>query len=85
MVDKNGAPVDLPEIGLKTRDFPLEIGKEWTVSQNLFSPGYTRVIPYDNTFKVEGYGEVKTKAGTFKAFNPEAGRGESRRQTPADA
>lgn len=68
MVDKTGAPAHDPNAGLKLLDFPLTVGKSWEANVNLFSPSANRSFPYDNSFKVESYGDVKTKAGVFKAF-----------------
>lgn len=67
-VDKSGAPVSTSTIGFKTLDFPLQVDKEWQFRQDLFSRSYNRLMPYDNSFRIEGYEDVKTKAGTFKAF-----------------
>lgn len=68
IVDKAGAPIADASIGLKTLDFPLEVGKTWESNQILPELSTGRLIPYENYFKVEGYGDVKTKAGVFKAF-----------------
>jgi len=68
LVDKDGKVVDDPEVGYKQLDFPLKIGKTWDSDQVLLN-NVTRVgQPYKNAFAVEAYEEVKTKAGTFKAF-----------------
>jgi len=70
IVDRNGKPVvDDAAVGFKTLDFPLYVGKRWTSNQELrpVNAPYLRVH-YDNTFTVEGYEEVTTKAGTFWAF-----------------
>jgi hypothetical protein len=68
VIDAEGKPVEYPLSGLRLLDFPLRVGKEWT--QDLVLPQLSngRMTPYSNTFKVEGYEEVSTKAGAFKAF-----------------
>lgn len=75
VVDKDGKPVDYSRsdafnssVGLKMLDFPLEIGKQWASSRRDRSRSTGRYYDYDETFKVEGYEEIQTKAGTFKAF-----------------
>ena len=68
VTDKNGKPEESEVVGFKTLDFPLQIGKQWTSNQKLKQRSSGRYLDYDNTFKVEGYEEVQTKAGTFKAF-----------------
>lgn len=68
IVDKNGKAGVIGEIGLQLTNFPLEVGKTWTSNVPLWSTSANRHLPYDNTFKVERLVDVKTKAGTFKAF-----------------
>jgi hypothetical protein len=68
ILDKDGNSRQMNETGLQTRVFPMEVGKSWVSNVTSFSPNSNRWFPYTNTFKVEGYKEVKTKAGTFKAF-----------------
>jgi uncharacterized protein DUF3108 len=67
VVNKAGESVYDPGVGLKLLDFPLKVGKSWTSNQQLRSRTGS-YLPYDNTFTVTKYEEVKTKAGTFKAF-----------------
>ena len=54
-----------PPTGL---DFPLSVGKTWTNSIRMTMHAANRTIPYDATCKVESYGDVTVRAGTFKAF-----------------
>jgi hypothetical protein len=68
LVDRDGKVVNDPEIGYKMLDFPLKKGKTWESDQLLVNNTTRAPEPYKNTFAVEGYEEVKTKAGTFKAF-----------------
>jgi hypothetical protein len=70
VVDKDGAAIADPygSVGLKVLDFPLTVGKSWESHQTLARLGSGALEPYENTFKVDGYGDVKTKGGTFKAY-----------------
>ena len=68
LVDKDGKVVNDPEVGYKQLDFPLKIGKKWESDQVLVNNATRVSEPYKNEFAVEGYEEIKTKAGTFKAF-----------------
>jgi hypothetical protein len=68
VVDKAGKPVDDTRVGLKTMQFPMSVGVEWTANQTLRQRNTPDLMPYDNTFKVVSYADVKTKAGVFKAF-----------------
>ena len=52
--------------GWKFIDWPLEVGKTWSFSARGFFQ--QRSSPYDVAVKVQSYEDVKTKAGTFKAF-----------------
>jgi hypothetical protein len=56
------------EVGLQTLDFPLRVGKKWTSNVDLYSEGREALRPVNNTFEVERYGDVQTKAGVFKAY-----------------
>lgn len=69
-VDGAAIPDPYGSIGLKVLDFPLTIGKSWESNQTLARLASGVPEPYENAFKVEGYGDVKTKAGTFKAYRP---------------
>ena len=64
--NKKGEPAYVT--GLRTLDFPLKIGKEWTqdIDLRLVSDGTIR--PFSNRWKIEAFEEVVVKAGTFKAF-----------------
>jgi hypothetical protein len=68
VVDKNGRPVYDSSVGLKRLEFPMKVGNRWTSNQDLKSRSTGRILFYENTFTVEEYSEVLTKAGTFKAF-----------------
>lgn len=68
LVSKDGATVADQEIGYKMLDFPLTIGKKWHSDQALVNNATKVAEPYKNAFAVEAYEDVKTKAGTFKAF-----------------
>ena len=54
--------------GLRTLDFPLKVGKEWTQEKDLRQQSDGRMVPYVNRWRVEAFENVKVKAGTFKAF-----------------
>jgi hypothetical protein len=68
LVDRDGKVVNDPVVGYRLLDFPLTIGKKWESDQVLVSNTTRAAEPYKNAFAVEGYEEIKTKAGTFKAF-----------------
>lgn len=69
LVDREGnIVVDDSQIGYKTLDFPLTIGKRWESNVMLVNRTTRVAEPYANQFRVEAQEEVKTKAGTFKAF-----------------
>jgi hypothetical protein len=68
VVDKNGAPVNNSGIGIRYLDFPISVGKEWSQTTNWFNERSNRNFPLKHVFRVEGYEEVTTKAGTFKSF-----------------
>ena len=68
-----GQPADTSTLGFvplgpewKFYDFPLAVGKKWHFS----APGLFRNyrVNYSYSSSVEGYEDVTTKAGTFKAF-----------------
>lgn len=52
--------------GWRFLDFPLELKKEWRISAPAFQRGQARNYVVD--VQVQAYEDVKTKAGTFKAF-----------------
>jgi hypothetical protein len=54
-----------PPIGF---NFPLSVDKTWTNSIKMTMHAANRTIPFDGTCKVESYGDVKVRAGTFKVF-----------------
>jgi hypothetical protein len=68
VVDPEGKVVSDPAVGYKMLDFPLATGKTWESDQVLVNLTTRAAEPYRNSFAVEGYEEVKTKAGAFKAF-----------------
>lgn len=68
VLDAKGQPAPGETTGSKILDFPLFVGKEWSFSIDLPQRSTGQMMPYDNFFKVEAYEDVKTKAGTFKAF-----------------
>jgi hypothetical protein len=49
-------------------NWPLEVGKSWVNSYRMTIHAAKRTVPYEIKQKVEAYEEVKTPAGTFKAF-----------------
>lgn len=69
LLDKEGnIVVNESSVGYKQLDFPLGVGKRWESDMPLVNRTTKVVEPYKNTFWVEAYEEVKTKAGSFKAF-----------------
>jgi hypothetical protein len=71
--DGNGKPVDVTRVqgafvgpNWKFYDFPLETGKSWSFSAQGFFRGQPQ--RYDVTITVKSHEDVKTKAGTFKAY-----------------
>jgi hypothetical protein len=48
--------------------YPLYVGRSWTVSHRQTIHAANRVVAFDLTCKVDGYGDVAVPAGTFKAF-----------------
>jgi hypothetical protein len=70
---ENGQPADTGRLGFvpmgaewKFWDFPLTVGKKWDFSGKGFFRNNRVNYSYANT--LEGYEDVTTKAGTFKAF-----------------
>jgi hypothetical protein len=69
LLDKEGnIVVNDSSVGYKMLDFPLAVGKRWDSDVSLVNRRTRVAEAYKNTFHVETYEEVKTKAGTFKAF-----------------
>lgn len=70
---EDGKPADPATVGFlpvgpnwKVWSFPLEVNKKWnSVAEGFF---YNRMYTYTGNMEVEVYEDVKTKAGTFKAF-----------------
>jgi hypothetical protein len=54
-----------PPIGY---DFPLEVGKTWTKSYRITVHATQQTVPYNGTWNVESYEDLKIPAGTFKVF-----------------
>lgn len=76
VTDSGGKPLDLTQHGFvpvgpgwKFFDYPLEPKKEWRISAQAFVRG--SVFPYTVDSRVTAYEDVKTKAGTFKAYRIE--------------
>jgi hypothetical protein len=70
---ENGQPADIVRLGFVPLganwnfwDFPLTVGKKWNFNGSGFFRGNRQESSYMNT--VEGYEDVTTKAGSFKAF-----------------
>jgi hypothetical protein len=69
LLDKEGnIVVNDSSVGYKMLDFPLAVGKQWDSDVSLVNRSTRVAEPYKNTFRVEAYEEVKTKAGSFKTF-----------------
>jgi len=73
LLDSDGKPkppttVEFVPIGpeWKFLDFPLQVKKKWNISAKAFLRGSPVLYSIDCT--VEAYEDVKTPAGTFKAF-----------------
>jgi hypothetical protein len=71
VLDGEGKPVDPSAfgflgIGMKFFDFPLEVKKAWRTEGHGLMRGNN--VPYMIECVVSSYTDVKTKAGTFKAF-----------------
>ncbi|HTK90816.1 MAG TPA: hypothetical protein VL948_11225 [Verrucomicrobiae bacterium] len=76
VTESDGKPLDPGKVQVlfvgpswRLYDFPLQVGKSW----NFSAQGYFRgqVQQYDVAVKIAKYEDVKTKAGTFKAFKME--------------
>lgn len=74
--DSGGKPLELTQHGFvpvgagwKFFDFPLEPKKTWYISATAFFRGSPNNYTVDN--RVTAYEDVKTKAGTFKAYRIE--------------
>jgi hypothetical protein len=71
VLEADGKPVDAASfgflgIGMKFFDFPLEVKKTWRTEGHGLNRGSN--VPYTVDCVVSAYKDVKTKAGTFKAF-----------------
>ena len=73
VVDADGKPPDVTQLGFmpvgpdwKLYDFPLEVKKTWSISAQAFFRGQLRNYTVD--CRVAAYEDVKTRAGTFKAY-----------------
>lgn len=71
LLGEDGTPVDAKRfgflgIGMKFLDFPLEVKKSWRIETHGLFRGNS--VPYVIDSTVTAFENVKTKAGTFKAF-----------------
>jgi len=75
VTDPDGKDIDLMRLGRATVflgsawkffDWPLSVGKTWRIEAQAFARGYPN--EYTVTSKVAAFEDVKTPAGTFKAF-----------------
>ncbi len=73
VVQADGKPIDVTQHGFlplgsdwKLLDFPLELKKTWRISPQGFFQGSVAKYTIEST--VVAYEDVKTKAGTFKAY-----------------
>jgi len=71
LLGEDGKPADVSKfeflgIGLKFLDFPLEVKKTWRIEAHGLFRGNN--VPYIIDITVSAFEDVKTKAGTFKAF-----------------
>lgn len=71
VLEGDGKPVDPSAfgflgIGFKFLDFPLEVKKTWRIEGHGLFRGHNR--PYVIDCTVSAFKDVKTKAGTFKAY-----------------
>jgi hypothetical protein len=68
VLDKDGQPIPNCEVcGARALDFPLTVGKQWRSEFSGWSSGGGR-SDYVNDYRVVAFEDVKTKAGTFKAY-----------------
>jgi hypothetical protein len=71
VLGEDGKPTDASKfgflgIGMKFFDFPLEVKKTWRIETHGLFRGDN--VPYIIDCTVSAFEDVKTKAGTFKAF-----------------
>jgi hypothetical protein len=73
VLDAGGKPVDVTSLGFvplggswQFFSFPLELKKRWDFTATAFNRGVTET--YELTNRVETLEDVKTPAGTFKAY-----------------
>ena len=71
LLGEDGKPADASKfgflgIGMKFFDFPLEVKKTWRIEAHGLFRGDN--VPYIIECSVSAFEDVKTKAGTFKAF-----------------
>ncbi len=69
LIKENGRRVKYTGRWRETLNFPIFIGKEWTVLTSVWTKffGYPEVTLFDD-FRIEGIEKVKTAAGTFNAY-----------------
>lgn len=67
IVGKDGKPMMSwdPPLGW---EYPLTVGKTWTTAYRMTLHGKNVTIPYELSCKVESYGDLAVKAGSYKAF-----------------
>lgn len=67
IVGKDGKPMMSwdPPLGW---EYPLAVGKTWTTAYRMTLHGKNLTIPYELSCKVESYGDLAVKAGSYKAF-----------------
>jgi len=73
VLEEDGKPADANKfgslplgLGMKFYDFPLEVKKTWRIEGYTLFRGSSMPMIVENT--VSAFEDVKTKAGTFKAF-----------------
>jgi hypothetical protein len=61
--------IDIPKPPRNLLNFPLWVGKKWRDRKyRAWNKDDSRFYNYENTYQVKAYTEIKTAAGTFKAF-----------------
>lgn len=70
VLDSKGKLIWTFEPPLKSGDWPLEVGKAWTLDSRMTEESFMSkpVVPWRRTVRVEAYEEVTVPAGTFLAF-----------------
>jgi hypothetical protein len=69
ILDKDGNPFQNCEVcGARAVDFPMSVGKTWQHGLRARGMGGGAYSDYINHYRVQAFENVKTKAGTFKAY-----------------